>query len=139
MKKKPEIIPGDRRLRKSWLIVAALYLLLLLWLEPLIDYLLLLTPLDRSADALNTLNQRKIYTTAIAFSVARSLPVLLFLWFGSQVLSAQRLPPRGMRLPFSVPVLEGVKARMVGMLIVVMSLIVLFREVILMVSAQVAW
>lgn len=133
---KPEIIHGDRRLAKSWLIVIALYLLLVLWLEPLIDFILMQMPLAPTEEAIAALNQKKIYMTAIAFGVARALPVMLFLWLGWQIVRSQRLPPRGLRMPLTVHVITGRRAAMIGMVMVALGLLLLLRELTLLVSAQ---
>ena len=135
-KRKPEIILADKQLQKTCLILAALYVLFLLWLEPLIDFFLMQLPLDRSHEAIMALNQKKAYVSAIAFGVMRSLPILLFLWFGLQILKAMRLPPKGMRLPITVVLIEGPRARMIGMIIVAVGLLLLFRELSMMVNAQ---
>lgn len=135
-KRKPEIILADKQLQKTWLILAALYVLFLLWLEPLIDFILMQMPLERSHEAIVALNQKKAYMSTIAFGVMRSLPILLFLWFGLQILQAMRLPPKRMRLPITVLLIEGPKARMIGMIIVAVGLLLLFRELSMLVSAQ---
>jgi len=135
-KRKPEIILADKRLQKNCLILAALYVLFLLWLEPLIDFLLMQMPLDRSHEAIVALNQKKAYVSSIAFGVMRSLPILLFLWLGLQIMGTMRLPPKGMRLPITVLLIEGPKARMIGMVIMAVGLLLLLREVSMLVSAQ---
>ncbi len=135
-KRKEEIIPADKSVQKTWLIFVCLYVLFLLWLEPLIDFMLMQLPMNGSYEAIVALNQKKVYVSAIAFGVARSLPILMFLWIGFQILQTQRLPPRGLRLPFTVRVIDGPKARMMGMVMVAVSFILLFRELTLLISAQ---
>lgn len=135
-KPKEEIIPADKSVQMTWMILIALYVLFLVWLEPLIDFMLMQMPLDRSHEALTALNQKKAYIASIAFGVARSLPILMFLWLGFQIVQTQRLPPRGLRLPITVRVMEGSKARMMGMVMVAVSFILLFRELSMMISAQ---
>jgi len=134
--KKPEIILADKQLQKSCLILAALYVLLLLWLEPLIDFLLMQMPLDRSHEAIVALNQKKAYVSSIAFGVMRSLPILLFVWLGLQIMGTMRLPPKGMRLPITVMLIEGQKARLIGMVMMAVGLLLLLRELSMLVSAQ---
>lgn len=133
---KPEIIHGDKQVAKNWLIVIALYLLLLVWLEPLIDFILMQMPLAPTEEAIAALNQKKLYMTGVAFGVARSLPIMLFLWLGWQIMRAQRLPPRGLRMPLTVQVIAGRKAAMIGMVMVAVALLLLLRELTLLVSAQ---
>ena len=132
---KPEIIPGDRQIAKSWLIVMALYLLFLVWLEPLIDFILMQMPLSPTAEGIAALNNQKRYMSSVVFGVARSLPIMLFLWLGWQIVQAQRLPPRGIRLPVAVLLVEGRKAVMIGMVIVVVAIMLLSRELVMLVSA----
>lgn len=133
---KPEIIPGDKQIAKSWLIVVAFYLLLLVWLEPLIDFILMQMPLTPTVEGIAALNKQKLYMSGVAFGVARSLPIMLFLWLGWQIVRAQRLPPKGMRLPVTVLLLEGRKAAMIGMVMVAVALMLLLREFSMLVSAQ---
>ncbi len=133
---KPEIIPGDKQLAKSWLLVVAFYLLLLVWLEPLIDFILMQMPLTPTVEGIAALNKQKLYMSSVAFGVARSLPIMLFLWLGWQIVRAQRLPPKGMRLPVTVLLLEGRKAAMIGMVMVAVALMLLLREFSMLVSAQ---
>jgi len=135
-RRKPEIILADKQLQKNCLILAAVYVLFLLWLEPLIDFLLMQLPLDRSHEAIVALNQKKAYVSAIAFGVMRSLPILLFLWLGWQIMGTMRLPPKNMKLPITVLLIEGPKARMIGMAMVAVALLLLFRELSLLTSAQ---
>lgn len=133
-KNKEEFIEGDKRVQKTWLIGIGIYVIFLIWLEPVIDMILSLTPLETSASALEAFNQKKHYIATIAFSMARSLPILLFLWLGIQSLLQQRIPPRGLKLPFTVKLIKGPQARMGAMLMIAVSLLLLFREVTMMVS-----
>ncbi len=134
--KKPEIIEGDKVLAKSWLIAIAFYLLVVVWLEPLIDFILMQMPLSPTPEGLAALNQKKLYMSGIAFGVARALPIMLFLWLGWQIVRSQRLPPRGLRMPLTVYVIEGRKAAMIGMVMVAVALLLLLREFSMLVSAQ---
>lgn len=135
-REKPEFVEGHPGAAKSWLIVIALYLLLLLWLEPLIDFILMQMPLSPTEEALAQLNQKKVYMSTIVFGVARSLPVMLFVWLGWQIMRAQRLPPRGLRLPLTVRLIKGRKAAMTGMGMVALGLLLLLREITLMFAVQ---
>ena len=134
--KKPEIILADKRLQKNCLILAALYVLLLLWLEPLIDFFLMQLPVESTHEAIVALNQKKAYVSAIAFGVMRSLPILLFFWLGWQIMGTMRLPPKGIKLPITVLRIEGPKARMIGMVMVAVAFLLLFRELSMLVGAQ---
>lgn len=133
---KEEFIQGDPRVKKTWLIGICIYIIFLMWLEPLIDFILTLTPLETSDQALEAFNQQKHYIATIAFSLARSLPILLFLWVGIQCLQQLRIPPRGLRLPFTVKLIKGPQARMGAMLVVALSLLLLLRELSVMLSVS---
>jgi len=126
---KPQFIPADKTLRKNCLILIALYILLLIWLEPIIDYILALTPWDGSHQGMIALNERKAYIVSNAFGIARSLPILIFFWLGYKINQAQRLPPKGMRLPLTVILIEGPKARMLGITLMVVAMLLLLREI----------
>lgn len=134
MSNKDEFIPGDRQVGKNWLIVFFLYVLLLLWLEPLIDFLLSLNPPDKELAAINAFNEQKAYVATVAFGIARSLPILLFLWVAYRILLSARIPPKGMKVPFTVKLIKGQNARMAGMSMIALSLLLLFREIYLMVN-----
>lgn len=135
MKNDDEFIIGDKQIGKTWLIIFFLYLLVLLWLEPLIDFLLTLNPPDKELSAIKAFSEQKAYIATVAFGIARSLPILLFLWIAYRVLLSAQLPPRGMKLPFTVKVIKGQQAKMAGMSMIALSLLLLFRELYLLVNA----
>ena len=135
MKDEEEYVVGDKRVGKNWLILIFLYLLLLLWLEPLIDFLLSLNPPDKELNAIKAFNQQKAYIATVVFGVARSLPILLFLWIAYRILLSERIPPKGVKLPFTVKVIKGQQAKMAGMSMIALSLLLLFRELYMMVNA----
>ncbi|MFO7602977.1 MAG: hypothetical protein R6X06_04080 [Gammaproteobacteria bacterium] len=126
MKKPPEIVPGDRELRWKVLLAVALYILWLLWLEPLIDVLLTASISDPLAIA--RLDAAKVRVAGMAYSLTRILPIALFLWIGYRIVASARLPPARMRFPFTVVRIEGRNARMFGLLCIVISLLVLANE-----------
>lgn len=135
MKDKDEFAEGDKRVGKTWLILIFLYLLLLLWLEPLIDFLLTLNPPDKELGAIKAFNQQKAYIATIVFGIARSLPILLFLWIAYRILLSERIPPKGMKLPFTVKLIKGQQAKMAGMSMIALSLLLLFRELFMLINA----
>lgn len=135
MKDDEEFVKGDRHVGKNWLIVFFLYLLLLVWLEPLIDFLLSLSPPDKELGAIKAFNERKHYIATIAFGIARSLPILLFLWVAYRIFLSECVPPKGMRLPFTVKLIKGQQAKMAGMSMIALSLLLLFRELYILVNA----
>ena len=134
---KDEFVQGDPRVKKTWLIGICIYTIFLLWLEPLIDFILTLAPLETSDRALEAFNEKKHYTATIAFSLARSLPILLFLWVGIQCLQQLRIPPRNLKLPFTVKLIKGPQARMGAMLMIALSLLLLLRELSIMLSVSI--
>lgn len=134
MKDKEEIVHADRSTGKSWLILFFCYVLVLIWLEPLIDTLLALNPPDKELGAIQAFNERKNYIATIAFGVARSLPILLFLWLAYRVMLTGRIPPKGLKIPFTVKVIKGEQAKMAGLSMIALSLILLFRELYMMIN-----
>jgi hypothetical protein len=126
MKKPPEIVPGDKHTRWRVAMAIAVYILWLLWLEPLIDFLLT----TASSDPLNlvALNQAKREVAGMAYSLTRMLPILLFLWIGYRIMTSASLPPARMKFPFSVPRIKGRSAIMFGLLCIFISLLVLAHE-----------
>ena len=135
MKDDDEFVTGDRQVGKNWLIVFFLYLLFLVWLEPLIDFLLSLSPPDKELSAIKAFSERKHHIATIAFAIARSLPILLFLWIAYTIFLSERVPPKGMRLPFTVKLIKGQQAKMAGMSMIALSLLLLFRELYIMINA----
>ncbi|MGD8642429.1 MAG: hypothetical protein PVG89_17460 [Gammaproteobacteria bacterium] len=129
-----EFVPGDPQVGKSWLIIFFLYVLLLVWLEPLIDFLLTMNPPDKELGAIQAFNEQKAYIAGIAFGIARSLPILLFMWVAYRVMLSGRIPPKGMKVPFTVKLIKGQTARMAGMSMIALSLLLLLREMYLMVN-----
>ncbi|NOY71235.1 MAG: hypothetical protein GXP14_02490 [Gammaproteobacteria bacterium] len=136
MRPSPEYIPASRSTQQNWLICIAIYVLFLLWVEPIIDGLLTWNFIVPEQAQLDLLNKKKRYITDVTFGIARSLPLLLFLWFGWQVFVSQSLPPKKIKMPFAVYRLEGVKVRMYGMLIILLSLVLLFREIHILTATQ---
>lgn len=134
-KEKEEFEYADKATGKSWLILFFLYVLVLLWLEPLIDTLLSLNQPDKELAAIQAFNEKKKYIASIAFGIARSLPILLFLWLAYRIMLCNRVPPKGMKVPFTVKVIKGEQAKMIGLSMIAMALILLFRELFLMINA----
>ena len=130
---KPEFVEGDKRLRLNLYLFIAAYLLLAVLLEPLIDFLLM--PGKPDPIAVMAMGQKKQMVATYVYSLWRMPPVLFFLWFGWRVIASLRLPPAGMRFPFSVQVIKGKPARMFGILMILMSLLLLYRELLLLVKA----
>ena len=126
MKKPPEIVDGDKDMRWRVLMAVAVYVLWLLWLEPLIDWLLTAAVVDPLN--VTNLNQTKIRVAGMAYSLSRMLPILLFLWIGYRIVTTASLPPARMKFPFTVVRIEGRTAKMFGLLCIGISLLVLANE-----------
>ena len=120
---RPEIVPADRRTRQNLLILFAAYLLLLLWLEPLIDFLLSLDPMAGDPLAMAGLDKKKVLYTSVVFAAVRCIPISLFFWLGYRILTSATIPPARMKFPITVQKIRGKQARMFG--IVLMSLCML--------------
>ena len=131
-KQPPEIVPGDKGLRQNLLLLLAAYILLLIWLEPLIDFLLSFDPLSDDPLAMNALNQRKIMMSKVAFAIMRSVPIALFFWVGYRSVLSASLPPARMRFPFTVVRIKGKQAKMFGVLIMIVCLILFSHEMVLL-------
>lgn len=132
---KPEIIPADPRQQYRWLMIVALYLLALLWFEPVLDQLLYQLLFSPTPEAVVALNERKLLLASWGYGLLRSLPLLLLLWVGWQITHSRLLPPRQLKLPFSVVLIKGAKAQMIGMGIIALSLLSLLRELSLLAQA----
>jgi len=128
MKKEDEFYIADRQTQKTWAIFSLLYIVLLLWLEPIIDFLMSFSPPPPDETQISAFNQQKIYMTNLAFGAGRCFPILLFIWFGWQSLKSSRLPAKGIKLPFSTKVFKGPLARTAGMIIIGTGLMLLLRE-----------
>jgi len=125
---KNKIIPGDVSRRFRWIMVAALYLLLIIWFEPMLDFLLGQMAFELSAEGVAALNEKKLILAAWGFGLLRSLPLLLFLWLGWQVMRSKQLPPPGLSFPFSIYLISGKTAQYIGMGMIAVALLLLLRE-----------
>lgn len=137
-KEKPEIIAGDAALRLNVFIVMALYVLLGLLFNPLIDWLLSQGVADDAA-SLQAMVRRKEFVSTVVHASWRAIPVLLVFWFSFRVFASARLPPGGMkRFPFTVVCIRGRPAKMFGLLFMVVCTVLLWREVLLLVRNALA-
>ncbi len=125
---RPEIIVGDPLQRSRWVTVVFSYLLLLLLFEPTLDQFLKVTVFEPTPEGVVALNEKKLLFATWGFVLLRSIPLLLFLWLGWQIVRSKRLPSPGLKLPFSVPLISGQRAQLVGMVMVAVALLSLLRE-----------
>jgi len=130
MKKPPEIIPADQGIKLNFYIFVAGYILLLLLLEPIIDYFLLFDVNDSNLMLINEVNQKKMALTSIAYGMLRMFPLLLVAWFGYRILSSAQLPPARMKLPFAVPLQRGRNAKVLGLFIISLSLLFIAQNIV---------
>lgn len=130
MKKPPEIIPADQSIKFNFYIFVAVYILLLLLLEPVIDYFLLFDVNDSNLMLINESNQKKMMLTSIAYGMLRMFPLLLVAWFGYRILSSAQLPPARMKLPFAVPLQRGRNAKVLGLFIISISLLFIAQNIV---------
>ncbi|MDH5447091.1 MAG: hypothetical protein OEY52_16200 [Gammaproteobacteria bacterium] len=128
--KRPEFVPGDKQVRQNWLIFIAFYILFLIWLEPLVDFLLSFDPTAVDPFAMSGMNEKKMRYASIAYAATRSLPVGLMFWLGYRVVTSARIPPARMKLPFTVQKVKGRQARVFGLLLMGVSLFLLYWEMV---------
>lgn len=126
--KEPEIEYGDKSLRLNLALFIAGYFLLAVVLQPLIDFLLVPDPAAANPYQVMELADDKKQLTGYVYSLWRMLPILFFLWYGWRIIASLRMPPAGMRSPFTVRVLRGKQARMFGMLLILVALLLFYRE-----------
>lgn len=127
---KPEIIPADRQTRQNILIIAAAYLLFLVWLEPLIDFLLSFDPQAADPFAMTGLNRKKIMYSSVAFAAARSVPIGLLFWLGYRIVASASIPPARMKFPISVIKIKGKRARLYGLLLMGVCMFLVYWEMV---------
>ena len=123
MKKPPEIIPANQHLKINFYIFIAFYILLLIFIEPIIDYFLSLDVNNSNVLYINELNQKKKFLSLMSYGLLGLLPMLLLAWFGYRILSSAKLPPARMELPFAVPLQKGRNAKIIGLFIISLALL----------------
>jgi len=137
-RQKPEIIEGDAELRLNLFILAALYVLVGLLINPLIDWLLSQGVASDPA-SLQEAARRKAFVATIVHASWRAVPVLLIFWFAFRIYASARLPPGGMkRFPFSVVCIRGRTAKMFALVLMVVCTGLLSREVLVLVRNALA-
>jgi len=129
----PEIEQGDKSLRLNLALVVAIYFLVAILLQPLIDFMLVPHPESANPFQVMELADEKKKLIGYLFSLWRSIPILFFLWYGWRIIASLRMPPAGMRSPFTVRVVKGKHARMFGMLLILVALLLLYRELLVLI------
>ncbi len=124
-----EFTEADKSLRLNVFIAVALYVMVAVLLEPVIDFVLtqgkthIVDP-----QAMQALARRKEVLMSISFTLLRALPMLFFLWYGFRIIASAKLPPGGMRFPYRVRRITGKQATMFGWLLMLVAVLLLGRE-----------
>lgn len=131
MKKPLEIIQGEKSLRLNLYIIIASYLLLIILVEPAIDFFLLSFFDAKSVGYIEQLNKLKLVVSTIIYTVIGIIPAIFATWFGYRIVASSKLPPVLLsgktRFPFTVVVIKGKIAKMFGVLTLVISLVLIFQ------------
>lgn len=130
MKGPHEMVPGDKNIRLNFYLFSAMYVLLIISLEPLVDFVLLMGVDKRDIQAILAMNQNKVVITSMVFTIAHALPLSLIAWMGYRILTSAKLPPARMKLPFTVPALKGKNARMIGILLITLALLLISQDLV---------
>ncbi|MDH5395129.1 MAG: hypothetical protein OEW97_02565 [Gammaproteobacteria bacterium] len=138
MRKPVEIIQGEKSLRLNIYLVIASYLLLLQFIEPMIDFVLLHSFEQKSIAVVDYLDHLKRIVSIIVYTLMGCVPALFFAWYGYRIVASSKLPPVLLsgktRFPFTVIVIKGKAAKMFGVLIIIVSLVLIFQLLLNLVS-----
>ena len=132
MKKPLEIVPGDKSVRLNFYLFLAIYILIIISAESLIDFVLPLGVDVRNPESIILMNQNKVVITNVVITAMYILPMMMIAWLGYRVLTSAKLPPARMKLPFAVPLVKGKKARLVGIILMSISFYVLSHAIVVM-------
>lgn len=132
MKKPPEIVPGDKNVRLNFYLFLAVYILIIVSAESLLDYVLLLGVDSRDPQSIILMNQNKIIITKIVITAMHILPLLMLAWLGFRILTSAKLPPARMKLPFAVPLIKGKNARLIGIILLISSFFFISQDLVLL-------
>ncbi|HFD31759.1 MAG TPA: hypothetical protein ENJ28_03460 [Gammaproteobacteria bacterium] len=131
MKKPVEVIQGDKSLRLSLYIVVSSYLLLVLLIEPAIDFVLVSFVEHKNPASIEFVNKLKLIVSTLIYSVLALIPTLFTAWYGYRMIASSKIPPvlkQGeTRFPFTVVVIKGKAAKMFGVLLIVVSFVLIFQ------------
>lgn len=131
MRKPVEIIEGDKSLRLNLYIIVASFILLAILVEPAIDFILLSFFQQNTPALLEHINKVKLVASTLIYSVIGLIPAFYASWFGYRVIASSKLPPVLLsgktRFPFTVVVIKGKPAKMFGVLIIVVSVVLIIQ------------
>ena len=129
MRKPVEIIEGDKSLRLNLYIIIATFILLTISVEPIIDFILLSIFEQNTPVLLEHINKVKLRVSTIVYTLIGLIPSFYASWFGYRVIASSKLPPVLLsgktRFPFTVVVIKGKPAKMFGILIIVVAMILI--------------
>ena len=132
MKKPPEMVPGDKNVRLNFFLFLAVYILIIVSAESLIDFVLQVGVDIRDPQSIILMNQNKIVMTHLVITTMHILPMLMVVWLGYRILTSASLPPARMKLPFTVPLIKGKNARLIGILLMTLSLFLISQDLVLL-------
>lgn len=132
MKKPPEMVPGDKSVRLNFYLFLAMYILVIIFAESFIDIVLQFSVDNRDPQSIILMNQNKVVMIYVVVTVIHVLPMLMLAWLGYRILTSARLPPARMKLPFTVPLLKGKNARLIGILLMMTSLLLIAQALVLL-------
>lgn len=131
MRKPVEIIEGDKSLRLNLYIIIASFILLAISVEPAIDFILLTFYEQNTPLMLEQINKVKLTVSTIVYTLIGLIPSFYASWFGYRVIASSKLPPVLLsgktRFPFTVVVIKGKPAKMFGILIIAVSMILIIQ------------
>ena len=131
MRKSLEIIKGEKSLRLNLYLIVASYLMLFVVVEPTIDFLLLSLFDQKNPVMLEQINDLKLISSSLIYSLLGIFPSAFMAWFGYRVVASAKLPPVLLsgktRFPFTVIVIKGRVAKMFGVLIIITALVLIFQ------------
>ena len=131
MRKPVEIIKGEKSLRLNLYLIVASYLLLIILVEPAIDFFLLSFFDAKNLGYIEQINKIKLVVSAIIYTFIGIIPAIFAAWFGYRIVASSKLPPVLLsgktRFPFTVVVIKGRTAKMFGVLTIVISLVLIFQ------------
>ena len=131
MRKPVEIIEGEKSLRLNLYIIVATFVLLIISVEPVIDFILLAIYEQHTALMLEHINKLKLRVTTLVYTLIGLVPAFYASWFGYRVVASAKLPPVLLsgktRFPFTVVVIKGRSAKMFGVLIIMVAMILMIQ------------
>ncbi len=131
MRKPIEIIKGEKSLRLNFYIIIASYLLLIILFEPVIDFFLLSFFEQKNPSSIELINKLKLIVSMLIYTVVGLIPAFFASWFGYRIVASSKLPPVLLsgktRFPFTVVAIKGKPAKMFGVLIIIVSLVLIFQ------------